>query len=253
MINLDPKIIYEDKELLVIDKPSGMIVNKADTSKAEFTLQDWIETKMTNDKFQISNESEFDKRSGIVHRLDKDTSGILIVAKTEESFVNIQNQFKNREVQKKYLALVHGIVEPKSGTINIPIERNPFNRKRFGVFLGGREAVTEYKTIYNLQCTINKKKETFTLLEVFPHTGRTHQIRVHLTHLGHPIVSDILYAGRKNIKADLKFCPRMFLHAERIKFRHPKSAKQLEFSVKLPEELEKVLLSLQGSETTEAI
>ncbi|MBI3384725.1 RluA family pseudouridine synthase [Candidatus Gottesmanbacteria bacterium] len=268
MISLEPKIIYEDEQLLVIAKPTGMVVNKADTTRNEFTLQEWLDRYYSSTRQQAGRSqkdssrrvrldsnskaaetNEFFARSGIVHRLDKDTSGVLIIAKTEEAFINLQGQFKNREVQKKYLALVHGTIEPKSGTINIPIERNPFNRKRFGVFLGGREAVTEYNTMsnYKLQMTNDKRQTTnnYTLLEVFPHTGRTHQIRVHLMHLGHPIVSDILYAGRKNIKADLKFCPRLFLHAEKIEFKHPKTSKIMEFSSKLPKELEKVLLSLR--------
>lgn len=222
-------IIFEDDDILVIDKPSGLVVNRADTTAHFDTLEDWLAKTR-----HLTLE-----RSGIVHRLDKDTSGLLIVAKNAESFSNLQDQFKSQEVSKKYLALVHGIVEPKAGSINAPIARSPFNRMHFGVFPGGREAVTDFK----LQKTLKNPKSlnSFSLLELSPHTGRTHQIRVHLKYLGHPIVSDPLYAGRKNYQSDQKFCPRLFLHAAYLRFSHPKTNAILEFSSPLPEELERVL------------
>ncbi len=191
-------IIFEDDFILVIDKPSGLVVNRADTTAKIETLQDWIDSK-----YKMTDEDEFSARSGIVHRLDKDTSGILVIAKTPDAFESLKNQFKNREVVKKYLALVHGKVEPSEGTINAPIERNPFNRMHFGVFPGGREASTEYKL---LKC-LKLLKQEFSFLELAPHTGRTHQIRVHLKYINHPIVSDPIYGGRKNFQAGFKFCP----------------------------------------------
>ncbi len=204
-----PQVVFEDDSILVVDKPAGLVVNRAETQKEE-TLEDWAA-----DKF-------------IVHRLDKDTSGLLIIAKTTEALENLQSQFKNRGVTKKYLALVHGVLEPEEGTINAPIERSPFNRKHFGVFPGGRAAETGYKTI----CHAGE----FSLLEVTPKTGRTHQIRVHLKYLGHPIVSDPIYGGRKNFQADKKFCPRLFLHAAYLKFNHPATGQVREFSCPLPDE-----------------
>lgn len=211
-----PKVIYENKDLLVLDKPWGMVVNKADTTEGSLTLQAWVE------KYLNLNDLGIAGRAGIVHRLDKDTSGVIVIAKTESAFSELQAQFKDRAVVKKYKALVHGLVDPTSGSINAPIDRNPFNRERFGVFPGGKEAITDYKTIENFQLPItdsqykNYKKlgsVNYTLLELTPHTGRTHQIRVHLKHLGYPIVSDEFYVGRKLYRLDSKWCPRQFLHA----------------------------------------
>lgn len=216
-------IIFEDNDLLVINKPSGLVVNRADTTSHFDTLEDWL---MTNRHLTL-------ERAGIVHRLDKDTSGLLIVAKNPASFENLQEQFKSRGVIKKYLALVHGLIEPRLGSINAPVARSPFNRMHFGVFPGGREAVTDYKLIKNYG--------QYSLLELTPHTGRTHQIRVHLKYIGHPIVSDPLYGGRKNLQSDQKFCPRLFLHASYLQFSHPKTGEILEFSQPLPEELSGVL------------
>ena len=227
-----PKIIFEDDNILVIDKPSGLVVNRADTTGQIETLQDWIDSK-----YSMFGEEEFASRSGIVHRLDKDTSGILVIAKTPEAFTNLKNQFKGREVVKKYLALAHGKVEPSEGTINAPIERSPFNRMHFGVFPGGREAQTAYKT--------NKTYTSYTLLELTPHTGRTHQIRVHLKYINHPIVSDPIYGGRKNYQADLKFCPRLFLHAAYLRIKHPVTGEVLEFNSPLPSDLDTVLKLLK--------
>lgn len=199
-------VIFEDNEILVIDKPPGLVVDQAQT---------WVGDKL------------------VVHRLDKDTSGLLLMAKTPAALEKLQLQFKSREVTKKYLALVHGGVETLGGVINAPIRRSPFNRTHFGVFPGGREAITNYK-IYN-------NYDGYTLLELTPKTGRTHQIRVHLKYINHPIVSDPVYGGRKNVQVDLKFCPRLFLHATYLKFKHPKTGVVLEFTSPLPSDLAKVL------------
>jgi len=200
--------VFEDEFILVIDKPSGLVVSQDEA---------WI-----GDKF-------------VVHRLDKDTSGLLIMAKTPEALENLQSQFKNREVTKKYLALVHGKVTLPEGVINAPIGRNPFNHKHFGVFPGGRESYTSYRTY--------KAYKTYTLLELTPKTGRTHQIRVHLKYLGYPIVADPVYGGRKNLQADLKFCPRLFLHATYLKIKHPETGEVLEFNSPLPEDLNRITIN----------
>lgn len=240
MVNFEPKIIFEDDDILVLDKPAGLTVDRANTNKNTFTVQDWIDKKYNNAPaiagHLIYDSGDFKSRSGIVHRLDKETSGVLLVAKTKEAFENLQAQFKNRQIVKKYLALVHGGVKPQDGTINVPIERNPFNKKKFGVFPGGRESITEYKTI----CIYS----SFSLLELFPHTGRTHQIRVHLKYINHPIVGDILYSGRKNMVLDKRICPRMFLHAAYLKIKHPKTKEDMEFNAELPEVLQEVLNKL---------
>ena len=250
------KIIFEDDSFLVIDKPSGVVVNRAETTKEE-TIQDWVEKYViASDSEAISSVpeeiatsptaprndnilEEFQSRGGIVHRLDKDTSGVLVIAKTPAAFENLKNQFKNRETVKKYLALVHGEVELAVGTVNAPIERNPFNRMRFGIFPGGREAETGYK--------VYKEYNGYTLLEITPKTGRTHQIRVHMKHLNHPVVSDPIYGGRKQSKQDLSLCPRLFLHATSLSLKHPLTSEVLTFTSPLPVDLDKVLSAIGGS------
>ncbi len=255
---MDIKIIYEDNDLLVIDKPSGITVNRSDTTREEETVQDFAEKylKIQNSKFKDNQVPDFYNRGGIVHRLDNETSGILLIAKNPQSFLNLQKQFKERSVKKTYVALVHGEVKPESGEINVPVGRLPFNRKRFGIIAGGREAVTKYKALRYLEVR-NEKWDTesltsrnrdikksssrisrFTLLELFPKTGRTHQIRVHIKYFGHPIFSDPFYAGRKVSRADRKLLPRLFLHAEKITFNHPKTGKEVSFKSNLPAQLQ---------------
>ncbi len=243
---MEPKVIFEDNDLLVLDKPAGMIVNKSDTTKDQTTVQDWVETKLKvkSEKLKVDEESDFYRRAGIVHRLDKETSGILLVAKTLSAFTNLQAQFKERKVQKTYVALAHGKIEPIEGEINVSVGRLPWNRKRFGVLSGGREAVTKYKTINNLQLTINNEPLTF--VELYPQTGRTHQIRVHLQYIHHPIFSDPLYGGRKTSRNDRKILPRVFLHAAKISFMHPKTNKPLFFESPLPAELNNFLKGLKA-------
>jgi len=229
-------IIFEDKKLLVIDKPANLIVNRSQTIKEE-VLQDWLER---NFQFSVFN---FQKcRDGIVHRLDKETSGLLIVAKTPKAFENLQAQFKQRQVKKRYLALVHGRVFPEKGVIRASITRSPFDREKFGVFLGGRRAKTSYKILRYYQ---NKKRGNFNLLEISPETGRTHQIRVHLKYWGYPVVGDAKYAGRKTARADRRWCPRQFLHASFLEFAHPRTGEKLAFTCSLPPVLKEALESLQ--------
>lgn len=212
-----PKIIYEDKSLLSLDKPSGWTVD---------TLRDWLK-----DNFNYPISQEFELRSGIVHRLDKDTSGVILVAKDKDTFEKLQKEFAERQVKKTYIALVHGKLEPKEGTIDQPVGRLPWKRTKFGVWQGGRPAITKYK----VEKYYDKEGEHFSLLELYPQTGRTHQIRVHLKYLGHPIVSDPLYAGRKTNRQDRKWCPRLFLHAQNI------SINSMTFKSELPKDLQSVL------------
>jgi 23S rRNA pseudouridine1911/1915/1917 synthase len=229
----DIKIIFEDEDFLIINKPSGITVNRADTTKDELTLQDFLDKKDPLDE-SLDKETDFYQRHGIVHRIDKETSGILIVAKNLESFLNLQSQFKERKVSKTYIALVHGRVEPDEGDINVPVGRLPWNRKRFGVLAGGKEAITHFKVI-------EKYNKQFTLLELSPKTGRTHQIRVHLKYFNHPIFGDFLYAGRKTSRDDRKILDRFFLHAKKITFFHPRTGKSVSFEAELPYELKTAL------------
>lgn len=252
---MEVKIIFEDQDLLVLEKPSGMIVNRSDTTKGEKTLQDWVEKKFKvqpfgfaqgeSSKFKVDVESDFYKRAGIAHRLDKETSGIILVAKIFQAFINLQSQFKERKVQKTYLALVHGKVEPQEGEISVSVGRLPWNRKRFGVLSGGRESVTLYKVLSIMYYVSGKEREALSLLELYPETGRTHQIRVHLQYIHHPIFADPLYAGRKTGRSDRKLLSRVFLHASKISFSHPATGKTMTFENPLPEDLSIFLDSLK--------
>jgi 23S rRNA pseudouridine1911/1915/1917 synthase len=255
---MEVKIIFEDEELLVLNKPAGMVVNRSDTTRGETTLQDFVEEYLKLPKAALKTfdpnfksldykeqaKLDFVSRAGIVHRLDKETSGIILVAKTHDAFVNLQSQFKERKVQKTYLALAHGKIEPETGTIDVEVGRLPWNRKRFGVLSGGRGSVTMYKVLSIKYLVSGKDKEPLSLVELSPKTGRTHQIRVHLQYIKHPIFADPLYAGRKTSKQDRKLLPRVFLHASKISFFHPKTNEMLNFNSPLSEDLNRFLSSL---------
>lgn len=255
-------VIYEDADILVIDKPARMTVNKSDTTRNEQTVQDWAEEKIGIRNLEVkikekkveniidNNQQEkawdpvadFYSRGGVVHRLDKETSGVLILAKNPETFAALQKQFKERVVKKTYTALAHGKIVPGEGEISIPVGRLPWNRKRFGVVPGGRESVTFYKVIAYYQ---DSEKKDYSYVELSPRTGRTHQIRVHLQYLGYPIFADFLYAGRKTAKKDRKILDRFFLHAAKISFIHHKTGREVGFESPLPMELESVLEQLE--------
>lgn len=231
---MEPKIIFEDDAIFVIDKPAGWIVNEASTTKKQPVLQTWLRQF----DYALANNEEY--RHGIVHRLDKETSGVMIVAKDKESFNALQSEFKAREVQKTYLALVHGKLAPEEGRVEVPVGRLPWRRDRFGVVAGGRNSLTLYKVLEFFP----GNNAGHSLVEFYPKTGRTHQIRIHCKYIGHAIVADEFYAGRKTARNDRKWCPRLFLHAKSIKFIHPVSRQPMEFEAKLPEDLEKVLQNL---------
>lgn len=262
------RVVFEDDSLLVLDKPPGLVVTSSETSK-EDTLEDLLRSD-----FGIKIE-----RGGIVHRLDKDTSGLIVVAKTQGVLENLQAQFKERVVKKEYLALVHGFIEEK-GIVDAPIARNPGDREKFTAidqlasqtWSGVREAVTEYEPLQRLEISekriveifpdfnkiqlrkLNATRYTlFTLLRCKPHTGRTHQIRVHLKYIGHPIVGDDKYGGRKVVRLDHRFCPRQFLHAARLEFNHPATGKRMSFESKLPEDLKKALDKLEVKSQTSKV
>lgn len=224
-------ILFEDDHFLCIDKPAGVVVNRADSVSGE-TLQDWFDATYPAclDAASSSKHAQlFRERSGLVHRLDKDTSGCMVLAKTPESMVEIMRQFKAREVHKTYQALVHGRLEPMQGSINLPIARNPLNRHTFTVQPFGRPSETMYAvgTYYHHQ---DEKQDTYTLVSLYPKTGRTHQIRVHMTHLKHPLVADQLYASKKMIKRDTPVWPRQCLHARAITFAHPDTGEPVDFT-----------------------
>lgn len=248
----DIAVIFEDDYLLVVDKPAGLVVDKSET-QAQDTLEDWL---------RIHGNKSLD-RAGIVHRLDKDTSGILLVAKTQEALENLQAQFKARIIKKEYLTLVHGQIM-EAGKVEGRIGRNPGNREKFTVLAEGKEAVTEYEPVELLVMSsefidktfsdfnkIQMRKlrtthyELYTLLVARPKTGRTHQIRVHLKYIGHPAVADQKYVGRKMYRLDHRWCPRMFLHAQNLSFYHPVTGIWMGLESKLPDDLSKSLKSFK--------
>jgi 23S rRNA pseudouridine1911/1915/1917 synthase len=231
-----PTVLFEDDNVLVIDKPAGWIVNEASTTTNQPVIQTWL---AQNYSFPIFSEPE--SRNGVVHRLDKETSGCLIIAKDYASFENLQSQFKERLIKKTYIALVHGEVTPEEGKIVAEVGRLPWRRDRFGVLAGGRGAETSYEVVD----IYKNEKESFSLVKAFPKTGRTHQIRIHFKYLGFPIVADRFYAGRKTSRADRKWCPRLFLHSSAIVFLHPTLKKKVTVESSLPKGLKTVLMSLE--------
>ena len=229
---MEPKIIFEDESFLVLDKPAGWITNSASTTTTQPVVQDWLKK---NFDYPIAKDDLY--RSGVVHRLDKETSGILLIAKTTQAFEELQRQFKERIVKKKYTALAHGVPKEQKGVIIATVGRLPWRRDRFGVLQGGRDATTEYEVIENFE----KDKVKYSLIKLAPLTGRTHQIRIHLKYLGHPIVADDFYAGRKTARKDRLWCSRLFLHASEISFLHPQTQQNVEYKSELSNDLQKVL------------
>lgn len=219
---MDIPILYEDDSLLVINKPPSVVVNRAESVKGQ-TVQDWVEKT-----YRIFIEN----RAGIVHRIDKETSGCLLIAKTQEVFAELQRQFKERIIKKTYLALIHGQLVPDVGEINAPVGRLPWNRERFGIVPGGKEAITKYKVI--------EHKKDLSLVELYPETGRTHQIRVHLKYINHPIIGDYLYAGRKTARADRQWAPRVMLHAWKLSFTHPATRESLAIEAPIPDDINRI-------------
>jgi len=220
------KIIYEDDDLLVIDKPAGLTVHPA-PGHPSHTLVNAVLSHLN----EIEDDGEV-TRPGIVHRLDKDTSGVMLVAKNNVALANLADQFKARTVKKTYITLVKGILRPDKGVIDAPIGRDSGDRKKMAVTgeSRGRAARTNYRVIRY----VGKN----TLLEIMPETGRTHQIRVHLAAIGYPVFGDITY-GKKSA-----FLNRQFLHAQKIGFNLPATGKWVEFESPLPEDLEQALKEL---------
>jgi 23S rRNA pseudouridine1911/1915/1917 synthase len=221
------RIVYEDEDLVVVDKPPGLVVHPA-PGHERGTLVNALLARYPD--LPMDQEG----RPGIVHRLDKDTSGLILVARSDEVRRALQAQFKAGEVLKVYLSLVEGNVEPRSGIIDAAIGRDARNRKRMAVVRrAGRRAVTEYRVLEHL--------DGHTLLELRPQTGRTHQVRVHLAFIGHPVVGDSVY-GRRKQRLGLG---RQFLHAHRLGFQHPSSGRRMELASDLPPDLEQILERLR--------
>lgn len=221
------EIIYEDNDIIVVNKPKGMVVHPAN-GNPDGTLVNAIMAICKDTLSGIGGEI----RPGIVHRLDKDTSGLLIVAKNDKAHVNMSEQIKNHEVKKTYIALVRGVVKENEATIDMPIGRSNSDRKKMAVTKNGRNAVTHIKVL--------KRYDKYTLLEVNIETGRTHQIRVHLSHIGYPIIGDYTYSNGKNEFGVVGQC----LHAKRLEFKHPITGKEMILEAPLPEYFENILQKL---------
>lgn len=222
------EVVYEDSDIIVVNKPKGLVVHPAN-GNWDGTLVNAVMAICKDSLSGIGGEV----RPGIVHRLDKDTSGLLIIAKNDKAHINMSNEIKNREVKKVYIALVRGIVAENEATINMPIGRSNKDRKKMAVVKNGKEAITHFKVI--------KRFDKYTLLEVKIDTGRTHQIRVHLSEIGYPVVGDEIYSNGKNefgVHGQL-------LHAKSLDFKHPITGKDMHLEAELPEEFKNILKKLE--------
>ncbi len=228
--NIPLDVIYEDSDIIVINKPKGMVVHPAN-GNPDGTLVNAILSRCKDSLSGIGGEI----RPGIVHRLDKDTSGLLIVAKNDKSHVKMSEQIKNHEVKKTYIALVRGVLKENEATINMPIGRSNTDRKKMAVVKNGKNAITHIKVI--------KRYNKYTLLEINIETGRTHQIRVHLSHIGFPVVGDYTYSNGKNEFGIIGQC----LHAKALDFKHPITQKEIHLEAPLPEYFRDILNKLDNN------
>lgn len=222
-------VIYEDNDIIVINKPKGMVVHPAN-GNPDGTLVNAVMNKCKDSLSGIGGEI----RPGIVHRLDKDTSGAIIVAKNDKAHIALSEQLKNHEVKKTYLALVRGIIKENEATINMPIARSKKDRKKMDVDKDGKEAITHFKVL-------GRYKNKYTLLQINLETGRTHQIRVHLSHIGYPIIGDEVYSNGKNEWNVSGQC----LHAWKLEFVHPITGKKISLEAEIPEYLKNIIKELE--------
>lgn len=278
-------IIYEDEHVAAVIKPAGVVVNSAETV-SEPTIQewwlahlraqhqgklvfaaDWPQLVPGNFSTEYGTPEEiFTERGGIIHRLDKETSGALLLAKDPGSLVNLLAQFRQRQTKKKYLCLVHGKFRILEDTVSLPISRSQSNRTKFQVMADGRTAETKYSVLqYYPKIDVERLLQTakgshpelklvkqkaerayqgFSLVECWPKTGRTHQIRVHFTHLRHPLVADPTYVGAKRLQLDQLWCPRLFLHATSLSWNDPATGEARSVEAGLPDDLQHALTYL---------
>ena len=220
--NIPLDIVYEDKDLVIINKPSGMVVHPASGN---------YENTLVNALIYRYNLDDTNVRSGIVHRIDKDTSGLVIVAKNDKTLELLTDMFKNKEIKKTYVAIVDGVINNKSATINAPITRDVKDRKKMMVGKDGKNSITHFYVIKTF------KNNTYISLNL--ETGRTHQIRVHMAYIGHPVTNDKVY-GKENTSFG------QYLHASKLEFIHPITKKEIIVEAPLPEEFIEKLKELEG-------
>lgn len=232
--NIKLEIVYEDNDVLVVNKPQGMVVHPA-PGHPDHTLVNAL--LYHTDLPEINGTF----RPGIVHRIDKDTSGLLMVAKSEVALKSLSQQLKDKTSRRKYIALVHGSFKENSGTIDAPLGRSLKDRKKQAVIEGGRNAVTHFKVL-------ERFGNDYTLVQCQLETGRTHQIRVHMKYINHPLVGDPLYGPRKTIKGK-----GQFLHAAELGFKHPVTGKNMDFQAPLPEIFEKTINNLRNQYHTKEV
>ncbi|WP_106873922.1 RluA family pseudouridine synthase [Candidatus Phycorickettsia trachydisci] len=241
---IKPKIVYEDDDVMVIDKPAGLSVYPGNQHSEKYTLQDFLKSHCQNNLSDVGGEN----RLGIVHRLDKDTSGLMIIAKTNQAHLNIAEQIKERQVKRIYKALVWGMIIKTTGTIESYIDRDKVNRLKMRISKEGKFASTSYKVLKFFPNT------NISLVECQLDTGRTHQIRLHLSHIGHSIVGDQMY-GKNDKKLSalhldndhpLVQFKRQALHSAQLSFAHPIDRRQLMFNSIFPEDLQKIISYLEG-------
>ncbi len=217
-------ILYEDDDCVVINKPVGVLTHSKGAFNPEATVASWLRKRIASGAWESTTDGAGNARAGIVHRLDRATSGVMICAKTPAALSHLQKQFSQRKAKKTYIAVASGHLAEAHAVIDMPVERNPKKPQTFRVGINGKHATTEYQ--------VQKESPHYSLLQLTPKTGRTHQLRVHLNHLGHPILGDTLYGGKP---AD-----RMFLHAQNLEITIP-SSERLTFTAPLPAVFKKVL------------
>lgn len=281
----EPEMLFEDDDLAIIHKPAGVVTNQAETVR-EATIQSWWTDRLRSEagKGSAKKTAEwqgliptdylhqygtpvevFAQRGGIVHRLDKETSGVLLLAKNPGVLAALLKAFRTREVHKAYLCLLHGKFTVKADTLVLPLGRDQRVRTKFTVAADGRPAETQYEVqrefagllpeavekvakesdVRQARKKLVQTYQGFSLVKCWPKTGRTHQLRVHFSHIKHPIVADETYLGNKRYALDELWCPRLFLHAAEIEFTHPRTGKKMAYTAKLPTELAQVLENLQ--------
>ncbi len=227
-------VLYEDESVIVINKPAGIVVHPAPGNFSGTVVNAVLayapEVQMVGDA----------RRPGIVHRLDKETSGLLLIARHEAALHALQSQFKARAIKKTYLALCVGHVSPEGGVIDRPIARDPSKRRHMAVIPGGREAVTHYRVIETFTCNGEEHAARYSLVRAHPLTGRTHQLRVHFASIGYPIVGDALYGMRKD-ELTRRLKPRHMLHASELAFVSPATGQEVKLHTPLPEDMRRVL------------